>query len=182
VTTASQAAKLGLKPGQRVHLADPPPGWALADPPAGLAVTGDDGGPADLIIAFFRTSGDLAARLDGLARRIFPAGALWVAWPRRAGGHRSDITDTVVRELALPIGLVDVKVAAIDDDWSGLRLVWRVVNRSLSRTAVGYPPGRTMPVWVFIDVEGLRFPPWRSRSRSNWPTSSSTGPRAPRFR
>jgi hypothetical protein len=54
---------------------------------------------------------------------------LWVAWPRRAGGHRSDITDTVIREHALPMGLVDVKVAAIDEDWSGLRLVWRVENR-----------------------------------------------------
>ena len=52
-----------------------------------------------------------------------------MAWPRRAGGHRSDITDNVVRQEALPIGLVDVKVAAIDDDWSGLRLVWRAVNR-----------------------------------------------------
>jgi hypothetical protein len=128
VTTASQAAKLGIRAGQRVHLHDPPPGWALADPPPGLDDAGADG-PADLIIAFFAVSRDLAAELEGLARRIFPAGALWVAWPRRAGGHRSDITDNTVRELALPLGLVDVKVAAIDADWSGLRLVWRVVNR-----------------------------------------------------
>jgi Protein of unknown function (DUF3052) len=112
-----------------VHLDEPPPGWDLADPPPGLLLARGADGPADLIIAFFTTSGDLAARLDGLARRIFPAGALWVAWPRRAGGHRSDITDNVIRELALPIGLVDVKVAAIDNDWSGLRLVWRVENR-----------------------------------------------------
>ena len=52
-----------------------------------------------------------------------------MAWPRRAAGHHSDITDNVIRESALPIGLVDVKVAAIDEDWSGLRLVWRVENR-----------------------------------------------------
>ncbi len=128
MTPASQAAKLGVRAGQRVYLDAPPPGWDLAGPPAGLVDAGADG-PADLIIAFFTASGDLAARLDGLARRIFPAGALWVAWPRRAAGHRSDITDTVIRERALPIGLVDVKVAAIDDDWSGLRLVWRVANR-----------------------------------------------------
>ena len=131
-----QAAKLGLKPGQRVELCDPPPGWALADPPPDLADAGADG-PADLIVAFFAASGDLAAELDGLARRIFPAGALWVAWPRRAGGHRSDITDNVVRELALPLGLVDVKVAAIDHDWSGLRLVWRAENR---RSRPAAPP------------------------------------------
>ena len=124
----SQAAKLGIRPGQRVHLHHPPPGWALADPPPDLTDAGADG-PADLIVAFFAASGDLAAELDGLAWRIFPAGGLWVAWPRRASGHRSDITDTVVREFALPLGLVDVKVAAIDHDWSGLRLVWRVENR-----------------------------------------------------
>ena len=123
-----QAAKLGLKPGQRVHLHHPPPGWALADPPAGLIDAGGDG-PADVIIAFFRAADEIAGPLDGLARRVYPAGALWAAWPRRAGGHRSDITDTVIRSHALPIGLVDVKVAAIDDDWSGLRLVWRAANR-----------------------------------------------------
>ncbi len=124
----SQAAKLGIRPGQRFHLHHPPAGWTLADPPPDLADAGADG-PADLIVAFFAASGDMAAELDALAQRIFPAGALWVAWPRRAGGHRSDITDNVVRELALPLGLVDVKVAAIDDDWSGLRLVWRAENR-----------------------------------------------------
>ena len=123
-----QAAKLGLRPGQRVHLHHPPAGWDFADPPDGLIEAGRDG-PADLIIAFFGSRAALASELDALARRIYPAGALWVAWPRRAGGHRSDITDNVIREHALPIGLVDVKVAAIDDDWSGLRLVWRVENR-----------------------------------------------------
>ena len=124
----SQAGKLGLRPGQRVHLDHPPPGWDFADPPDGLIDAGPDG-PADLIIAFFGSRTAMAGELDGLARRIYPAGALWVAWPRRAGGHSSDITDNVIREHALPIGLVDVKVAAIDDDWSGLRLVWRVENR-----------------------------------------------------
>jgi len=123
-----QAAKLGLRPGQRVHLHHPPAGWDLADPPDGLIDAGEDG-PADLIIAFFPAAVDIAGELGGLARRIYPAGALWLAWPRRAAGHRSDITDTVIRGHALPIGLVDVKVAAIDDDWSGLRLVWRAGNR-----------------------------------------------------
>jgi hypothetical protein len=124
-----QAVKLGLRSGQRIYLHHPPPGWDLADPPDGLTDAGPDG-PADLIIAFFGARASIAAEIPGLARRIYPAGALWVAWPRRAGGHRSDITDHAVREEALPIGLVDVKVAAIDDDWSGLRLVWRVENRS----------------------------------------------------
>ena len=124
----AQAAKLGLRPGQRVHLHHPPPGWDLTAPPDGLVDAGPDG-PADLIIAFFGSRAEIAGKLDGLARRVYPAGALWVAWPRRAGGHHSDITENAVREHALPLGVVDVKVAAIDDDWSGLRLVWRVENR-----------------------------------------------------
>ena len=123
-----QAAKLGLRSGQRVGLHHPPPGWDLADPPGGLTDAGPDG-PADVIIAFFTAAGEIGGELDGLGQRIYPAGALWIAWPRRAGGHRSDITDNVIREHALPMGLVDVKVAAIDEDWSGLRLVWRVENR-----------------------------------------------------
>ena len=83
-----------------------------------------------MIISFFRAADEIGPRLPALAERIFPAGAVWVAWPRRAGGHTSDITDNVVRGHALPIGLVDVKVAAINDDWSGLRLVWRAALRA----------------------------------------------------
>ena len=59
--------------------------------------------------------------------------SLWVAWPRRAGGHQSDLTDQVLREVLLPVGVVDVKVAALDGDWSGLKFVWRRANRE-SRT------------------------------------------------
>jgi len=145
-----QARKLGLKAGQRVALDEPPPGWRLLEPPDGLRAPDPDGGVesgadadggtdsgttsgadggTDLIIAFFRAESDILERLPGLARRVFPAGAIWAAWPRRAAGHVSDITDHVVRARALELGLVDVKVAAIDEDWSGLRLVWRVANR-----------------------------------------------------
>jgi len=128
----SQAVKLGLKPEQRVHLDAPPAGWALADPPDGLAGADEDGS-ADVIVAFFTNAGELAPRIRELAERIYPAGALWVAWPRRAAGHQSDITENLIREHALPIGIVDVKVAAIDEDWSGLRLVWRTENRRAGR-------------------------------------------------
>ena len=125
---ASQARKLGLRPGHRVALDEPPAGWQLREPPDGLRGPDPDGA-ADVIVAFFREGAEIPARLPPLARRIFPAGALWAAWPRRAAGHHSDITDNLVREHALDIGLVDVKVAAIDEDWSGLRLVWRARNR-----------------------------------------------------
>ena len=123
-----QARKLGLKPGQRVALDHPPPRWQLTEPPPELTPV-DAPEPADVVISFFGAARELPGRLPGLAKRIYPAGALWVAWPRRAGGHHSDITDNLIREHALPLGVVDVKVAAIDDDWSGVRLVWRVANR-----------------------------------------------------
>jgi hypothetical protein len=123
-----QGRKLGLKPGQRISLEHPPPGWALADPPDGLIPVSAPA-PADVVISFFTTAADLPARLPDLVARIHPAGAAWIAWPRRAGGHASDITDNVIRALALPLGVVDVKVAAIDEDWSGQRYVWRVTNR-----------------------------------------------------
>jgi len=127
-----QAKKLGINPGARVCLDRAPVGWELTDAPAGLVrVQSTD--PADVVISFFAAADDLTARLPTLVERIYPDGSLWVAWPRRAGGHESDITDNVVRGCALPLGVVDVKVAAIDEDWSGLRLVWRVGNRKGTR-------------------------------------------------
>lgn len=141
-----QAAKLGLKAGQRVVLVNRPDGWQLSSPPGGIELLEVDAGSAaktapdttqktapesaDVVLAFFTAATEIGDGLPGLGKRIFPAGALWLAWPRRAAGHRSDITDNVIRELALPLGLVDVKVAAIDEDWSGLKLVWRVENRT----------------------------------------------------
>jgi hypothetical protein len=124
-----QARKLGLKAGMRVALDAAPDGWKLADPPDGLLAPDEDGA-ADVIVAFFLASAEIVERLPALAQRVFPAGAVWALWPRKAAGHVSDITDNVVRSCALDLGLVDVKVAAVDEDWSGLRLVWRVSNRA----------------------------------------------------
>lgn len=128
-SASSQSRKLGLKPGIRLALDGAPPGWRLDDPPPGLVwVAARE--PADLVIAFVRAAAELEPRLPALVERIYPAGGLWVAWPRRAGGHESDLSDTLIRSRALDVGVVDVKVAAIDDDWSGLRFVWRVENRT----------------------------------------------------
>ena len=122
----SQARKLGLKPGIRVAVENAPPGWALVDPPpyedAGT-------GPADVIVRFVRAAAEIEDSLDDLGRRIHPAGAVWFAWPRKAAGHVSDVTENAIRGAVLPLGLVDVKVAAIDPDWSGLKVVWRRENR-----------------------------------------------------
>lgn len=126
-----QTRKLGIKAGQRIHLDRPPLCWQLDEPPDDLTAAGPTG-PADLVISFFTTAKDLPVRLPDLAKRIYPAGTLWVAWPRRAAGHCSDITDSIIRAIALPLGIVDVKVAAVDHDWSGQRYVWRVSARPAS--------------------------------------------------
>jgi hypothetical protein len=128
-SSSPQARKLGLKSGQQLSLDNAPPGWSLIDPPVDVTSVASPQA-ADVIIAFFTTASQIPDRLPALVQRIYPTGALWMAWPRRAGGHESDITDDVVRREALAHGVVDVKVAAIDDDWSGLRFVWRVENRT----------------------------------------------------
>jgi Protein of unknown function (DUF3052) len=120
----SQARKLGLKSGQRLSYHQPPAAWTLQDPPDGL-IRVDSPEPADLILAFFTGAARLAQHLETLGRRVHPDGAVWVMWPRRAAGHTSDLTENLIREAALPLGMVDVKVAAVDTNWSGLRLVWR---------------------------------------------------------
>jgi hypothetical protein len=82
-------------------------------------------GPADVIVFFTTARAELEAALAGLRALMQPAAGLWIAWPKRASGVTTDMTEDVVREVALPTGLVDNKVCAIDATWSGLRLVIR---------------------------------------------------------
>jgi hypothetical protein len=84
---------------------------------------------ADVVILFTTARDDLAERIGALGDAVFPDRALWIAWPKRASKVETDITENVVRDVALPIGLVDTKVAAFDATWSGLRLVWRRERR-----------------------------------------------------
>jgi hypothetical protein len=123
-----QLKKLGIVPGARWSIAGAPDGWSFETPPDATAEV-PAGTPADVIIAFARSAAEIAPALLRYERAIHPSGALWIAWPRKAGGHASDITDNVVRDAALARELVDVKVAAIDADWSGLKLVWRKESR-----------------------------------------------------
>ncbi len=81
---------------------------------------------ADVVLAFFTEAAELERRLDRLGAMVFPAGGLWIAWPKRTSGVATDLTDHAVRASALPRGLVvDDKVCAVDATWTGLRLVWR---------------------------------------------------------
>ena len=120
--------KLGIVEGSTVALIDAPKG-AVDGLPPGVAVKYQARGSADVVVAFFTRRRDLERRIEELAQMIFPAGGLWVAWPKRASGLDTDVDDGGVRDVALPLGLVDNKVCAIDETWSGLRLVWRRERR-----------------------------------------------------
>ncbi|MFF3887001.1 DUF3052 domain-containing protein [Streptomyces sp. NPDC001914] len=123
------ARKIGIKAGHRVRLLQAPPDWEIPGLPEDCAV--GEGGPegADVTVAFFRERAELAARAAALAGGLADEAMLWIAWPRRAAGHTSDITENDLRDLFLPLGLVDVKVAALGEDWSGLKFVRRKENR-----------------------------------------------------
>ncbi|MDX6582114.1 MAG: hypothetical protein QOI10_1298 [Solirubrobacterales bacterium] len=123
--------KLGIKEGSTVAFSGSPPGFAatLGELPDSVTVKRRAVAPLDVAVAFFTRRAELERRLGSLARAIHPDGGLWIAWPKRSSGVATDLTEDVVRELALAGGLVDNKVCAIDETWSGLRLVYRLRDR-----------------------------------------------------
>ncbi|HEX8101559.1 MAG TPA: DUF3052 domain-containing protein [Solirubrobacteraceae bacterium] len=126
--------KLGIKPGTRLVLVDAPPEFeasTLQPMPDGVRVRRSArGGPADVIVAFHTERAVLQRRLNKLRALMEPNAALWIAWPKKASRRPTDITEDVVREIALATRLVDTKVAAVDEIWSGLRLTIRVEDRA----------------------------------------------------
>ena len=117
--------KLGIKPGHRVLLLNGPEGFALEDVPVVTRASGF----ADVILSFHTERKDLERRLPVLRTKMEQNAGLWIAWPKKASKRPTDITEDVVREIALSHRLVDNKVCAIDETWSGLRLVIRVKDR-----------------------------------------------------
>jgi hypothetical protein len=127
----SLATKLGIKEGATLALLNAPPGL-IAELPAGVVVKDHARGHADIVVAFFTERAELERRLRVFEKMIFPNGALWIVWPKRVSRVETNITDDVVREVALPRGLVDTKVCAVDETWSGLRFVWRRERRMVA--------------------------------------------------
>jgi hypothetical protein len=124
--------KLGINEGTTVAFSGQPPEFetALGELPEAVTVKRRAVAPLDVAVAFFTRRAQLERRFSALARAIFPAGGLWIAWPKRSSGVATDLTEDVIRELALASGLVDNKVCAIDETWSGLRLVYRLRDRA----------------------------------------------------
>jgi hypothetical protein len=125
------AKKLGIRDGDTVAVLDEPADFrSLLDPlPDAVTFRTDLRGGADVVVLFTMSRRDFEKRIDAAGRTIFPDGGLWISWPKRASEVPTDMTEDVVRDVALPRGLVDNKVCAIDETWSGLRIVWRRERR-----------------------------------------------------
>lgn len=119
--------KLGIKPGARVRTSNAPADYPalLAGLPEGVTLSSRIRSDIDVWHFFTRSRSELSASLPQLRRRIRQDGMIWVSWPKKSSGVASSVTEDTVREVALPLGLVDVKVCAVDDTWSGLKLVIR---------------------------------------------------------
>lgn len=124
--------KLGIKENQRVALVNAPTDFAttLGALPVGAEIVNQLRAPLDVIVFFTKSESELLKRFGELAAKLSPAGGLWVAWPKKASGVATDLSDGGVRQTGLAAGLVDNKVCAIDGTWSGLRFVIRVKDRS----------------------------------------------------
>jgi hypothetical protein len=126
-SSRSLVEKLGIKPGTRIAVLGAPRGYraTLGRLPTGVTVRTVARGPLSVIQYFVTRRARLEGRLATLLRALAPGGALWISWPKRASGVVTDLTEDTVRAAALRRGLVDVKVCAVDETWSGLKLVRR---------------------------------------------------------
>ena len=125
------ARKLGIKAGARVALVRAPDGFeeTLEPLPDGVRLRTQARATQDVVLFFATRVAELERRFDGLANAIAPNGGLWIAWPKGTANVATDLRESVVRDLGLAHGLVDNKVCAVDEVWSGLRFVYRIKDR-----------------------------------------------------
>lgn len=117
--------KLGIKPGHRIALVSPPTGFRLEGLPEEVRNLGQSARELDVVMLFVKSRAELARGFTRETARLADGGMLWVAWPKKASGVKTDVTEDVVREVVLPAGWVDVKVCAVDETWSGLKILRR---------------------------------------------------------
>ena len=126
--------KLGIKPGLTVVTINAPTNYRrlLGTIPESVTFSDRLKPDSDLVHVFIRKRSELANRLPVLREKIADTGIVWVSWPKRSSGMPTDVTEDVIRDIALPLGLVDVKVCAIDETWSGVKLMIRRTNRKVA--------------------------------------------------
>lgn len=126
------AKKLGFREGYQAGLVNPPKGFQkeLAPLPSDVRLhTGNLIKRLNLIVLFADSQITLKSEFSKLARKLVPNGMLWIAWPKKASGWVTDLSENIIRDIGLQAGLVDVKVCAINDIWSGLKFVYRLQDR-----------------------------------------------------
>ncbi len=127
----SLVEKLGIKPGRTTAILNSPPGYAatLGKLPADVQLQRELRGPLEFIHFFSREKQELQRRFPALRSALAPDGMLWISWPKGSSGVVTDLTENVVREIGLAHGLIDVKVCAVDEVWSGLKFVIPLKDR-----------------------------------------------------
>jgi hypothetical protein len=127
--------KLGIREGATVLAVNAPANYVSLFPnlPANVSFVDEAKPPVGFVHFFVTEKAELASQLPQLLANLASDGVIWVSWPKKAAKVKTDITEDTLREVALPLGLVDVKVCAVDAVWSGLKLVIRVANRKKSR-------------------------------------------------
>ena len=127
--------KLGIKSGLNIALVNAPRDFALhLDLPANVTINLKTRKPLDLALLFVKSEKQLTVGFSEYAAKLTPAGMLWVAWPKKSSGVMTDLSETNVRTIGLAAGLVDVKICAVDDIWSGLKFVFRLQDRARVRS------------------------------------------------
>lgn len=123
--------KLGLKEGSRIIILNAPENYSqtLGELPPAVFVADTLTGPLDFIHFFTTRREALAAEFPRLKQTLAPNGMLWISWPKRSSKVETDLTEDIIRAIGLENGLVDVKVAAVDEVWSGLKFVYRLKDR-----------------------------------------------------
>ena len=121
--------KIGIKPGHRLAILNPPPGFENELAPLPDGVVSADKAPLDVAILFAANQSVLGKHLGKVKQKLAPAGMLWISWPKMSSGVTTDLRENIVRDVGLAAGLVDIKVCAVNDVWSGLKFVIPVKDR-----------------------------------------------------
>ena len=123
--------KLGIKPGSNIVFVNAPSDYAKElDLPADVSANSRSGKPLDFAQLFVKSEKELTKQFSRYAKRLNPSGMLWVSWPKKSSGVSTDLSENIVRDTGLAAGLVDVKVCAVNQVWSGLKFVFRLKDRA----------------------------------------------------
>ena len=123
--------KLGIKPGFNIAFAGAPPGYANElNLPSHVSINARSEKPLDFAQLFVKSEKELKTKFSEYANRLKASGMLWVSWPKKSSGVSTDLSENIVRDIGLAAGLVDVKICAVDEVWSGLKFVFRLEDRA----------------------------------------------------